>query len=252
MELSEKYRFDLAEIRNDASKMGLLCFRQKCDRRIERLRIATALFNDLRIEDYGLVRFLFTQELKMKLKDPDDSNMYNLRLIGLLLCKFRNPEDIWLFYNIHKIDKNFAIEFVLAIGLSGVYHYLREVTHIDKPQLVKRIGSSALKAKYSQEKIDFWMEDEEDFFDVFRFPSKDELRLAAILKEKERVQELLPRWTDQQKSWTDDQLFTYINYVQEYADDIDLEIQALRLYVSKYQNKLAEGYKKRLAEIRYR
>lgn len=252
--LSERYKADLQQIRNfGLSALADLTHVNDVEdddqRMVQRLRLATALFNDLNPEDYPIVRFLFSEELKTKRDRKCERQYYNLRLAGFLLTRYKNPEDIWMLFEAHLLEDDFDIDYIMSIGRKSVFDYLNNVErHALKDKLKKKIGVSIEKSDYSTVRMFSWQDKQAELFDIFRLPHKDEITFALIVREPERICDLLPHWLEMQNKWTNDNALQYVGFAKG-ANDAPQEIKALELYLSFNNDSLKEEFKFRLAGL---
>lgn len=249
--LSEKYAFYLNAIRiNPLLLENLTAERDGHVTITDRLRISIALFNDLRMDDYGLVKFLYTEELKAKKKHGRKHGLTGLELLGFMLAKFKNPEDAWLLYEGYGMDKAMRIESVLAVGTAILSVYLKGRKHKNTNWLLRLVDPpKGNLLKYSQKDIEDWTEHQEERFSIFKFPLENEIDFAEFMQEKERIAELLPQWVSRQTTWTPENLLRYLFYAQEYSNDVETEIQALEIFNSHTGNRAGHATHQRLADI---
>lgn len=235
MKLAEKYLSNLNTVRVSPSLLKSLKVVEDKDQaalnRLDRLRIGTALFHNLTVGDYGLIKFLFTEELKsIKRSKSDLHSLYNLNLIGLLLSKYNNQEDIWLFFEAHQRDKRFDIEFTLSAGVGFVFSYLEEHSHPLKSAILRKIGRTTETSKYNQVEINRWKEEQESFAEEFCSLSQEEIHFAFMMEEAQVVKQLLPQWIKVQ-TWTSENMLRYIGYART-TKELEYEINSLELYLS--------------------
>lgn len=241
MTLAEKYLSNLNAVRVSTSLLNSLKVVDDKDQaelnRLDRLRIATALFHHLKVGDYGLIKFLFKEELKsIKQSKSDIHRLYNINLIGLLLSRYNNMEDVWLYFEAHQLDKRFDIEFTLSTGVESVYNYLEHQSHTFKPALLRKIGRTIQTSKYKQHDINCWKEEQESFFEEF-CSLGDEIHFAYLMSEVHVVKKLLPQWVKDQ-TWRSENLLRYVGYAR-ILNDAEYEINALELYLS-HQNRITQ------------
>lgn len=253
MTLAEKYLSNLNTVRVSTSLLysleDVVDKTQGSINRLDRLRIATALFHDLRISDYGLVKFLFTQELRsLSRSKPKLNELYTVNLIGLLLSRYKDPEDVWLFFKTHQRDKRFDIEFSLTSGVEFLFKYLTTRSHPLKSEVHRKIGNSYQSRKYNQETIDQWKDEQESFFEEFCSLHQDEIHFAYMMEEFQYVKQLLPRWLEKQRGWTSESLVRYIAYARA-VNEPDYEVSSLELYLTHQREQAPVSYILDLAEL---
>jgi hypothetical protein len=239
MTIFEKYLHELNAIRANRSLPYTLRFKPKAGKNdggeTGRMRVAVALYNDLRVEDYGLVRFLFTEELKMRRRYYATHHMHNLRFMALMLGRFGNPEDVWLLFDVHQLDRDFEIEFVFFPGVNRVLEYLKTASHKNKRQLARKIA--VLKADPNlQYYISEFTKSEVDYFSEYNFTPGNDLKLAALLNEKAYVKKMLPAWANEQSQWTFETARDYVHFANEYSNDNRMKQEALEILTTHFGN----------------
>lgn len=216
---------------------------------IPRLRLATALYNDLRPEDKSFVRYLFTEELKTLRKLPG-YDLTRLRLMGLMLTKFSDPEDIWLLFKAHTFDPRFDLRFVLAMGVFLVHFHLDTNRHRMKKKLRSLIGGSYVESKYTQDAINTWCKAEERSLEKYKFTPNNEIHTAALFGDRHVLRKLLPDWVARNKFLTKEKARQYVTYAIISGDE-QMEIEACESYIKWFEEdtEFTWTYKKSLVSL---
>lgn len=254
MTIEDIYRNELDLVREDTKLLENYRFDKEAvnSRHFDRLKLNIAIYNDLKLTDYEIVKFLFTEEMEWR-KHAKDGEVDNLYFCAFLLTHFGAPEVIWLFFETKNIDFDSGIgfdgEYLLASGIKETYHYLKTDNNPLKAELLKYIGETEGSCIYSQEDIEDWKESTKSYFSCYKFPVQDELFFLYSTNERELFLTKLPAWIKQERSWTYEELALYRTYTK-YIEDKALEIEALQLTIEKIDKSFSsDSYNIQLADL---
>ncbi|MFY7732394.1 MAG: hypothetical protein ACOVSR_02845 [Bacteroidia bacterium] len=254
MTVTEKYKTELDLVRQNPKLLDNYRFDKDAinSKHFDRLRLNIAIYNDLKKTDFEIVKFLFTEEKEWR-KYGKDGEVDNLYFCAFILTLFNSPEIIWLFFETKNIDFDSGIgfdgEYLVSVGITETYQYIKTVDNPLKTELLKYIGETEENCIYSQADINDWKEYKKSYFSSYKFPIQDELDFLYSTNERELFLTKLPEWIKQERNWTYEELGSYRAYTK-YADNKTLEIEAFKLTIEKNDKDfLTDIYNRQLAEL---
>lgn len=254
MQLTEKYKNQLDLVRLNQNLLDNYRFEKDADssNHFERLRLNIAIYNDFKLSDFEIAKFLFTEESKWR-KDAKDGEVDNLYFSAFILTQFKRPEIVWLFFDTKNIDFDSGIgfdgEFLVAAGIEKTYEYLETTDNIHKPDLLEYIGETVDTCNYSQEEIDDWTNSKKEYFNCYTYPITDELYFLYSTNEKDLFLAKLPEWVNQNRKWSYEELSHFRTYAK-YSRDKLLEVKACELIVQENDKDFLDDInKKELATL---
>ena len=238
----EKYKKEIDLVRDNPDLLNNYRFDKNGENtnQFKRLRLNIAIYNDLKESDYEIVKFLFTEEIKLhRIEDISDNEDYELDdfyFSTFLLSLFNNPEKIWTLYEAKSIDFDSMIgldgEFLFTSGIATTYRFLENAEHPLKKYIYNYYGSSVEECYLSQDHMDKWKKLKQDSYRNYKYPISNELSFLYYTREKSLLIEKLPLWVNSQKTWNEYSIYNYLDYAI-YAGDKQMETDARKLLEEK-------------------
>jgi hypothetical protein len=254
LQLTEKYKNQLDFVRQNQNLLDNYRFDKDpvSSNHFERLRLNIAIYNDFKLSDFDIAKFLFTEECKWR-KDAKDGEVDNLYFSAFILTQFKRPEIVWLFLETKNVDfdsgMGFDGEYLVAVGIEKTYEYLETTDNIHKQDLLKYIGETVDTCSYSQEEIDDWTNSKKEYFNCYTYPITDELYFLYSTNEKDLFLAKLPEWINQNRKWSYEELSLFRTYAK-YSGDKLLQVKASELTVENSDKEFLDDInKKELAAL---
>lgn len=167
----------LNAVRNDMTLLENYRFQQESNesKQAERLALNIAMYNDFKLSDYSIAKFLFDQELMWR----KDKNYYNnaqddvdnLYFSAWLLTHYQNIENIFDFYELKFIDFDSQCgvdsEFIYCYGIKAIKDYLKKTHHSKSHALTEFLNEDI--ESYSDEEINAWQAWKKDYFHGYEY-----------------------------------------------------------------------------------
>jgi len=228
-----EYINELNEVRKNPALLSNYEFENRHSNHYNRLKLNIAMFNDFRYSDYLIAKFLFEQESNWRKSDDYYETGYfdNLYFSAFLVSKYKQPEIIVNFWNTKMIDMDtgtgFDGEFLVSIGISETYKYLRNSERPNKDDILAYIGISENECQYTETRLNQWRDFKIEYFKDYILPIEDPLWLLYSVRENEILKDIFEDWINSTEEWDDSRRIKYWT-ISNHLQDIENEIKSIR------------------------